>query len=67
MRRWPKPSQVVLALGVLMALFVIVSGIVPALTHWSDDSPIQREVFINVATPVKVAFYGSVATMLLTI
>ena len=50
-----------------MAIFVIVSGIVPALTHWSDDSPIQREVFINVPTPVKVAFYASVATMLLIV
>src|SRR5215467_10191129 len=67
MRRWPKPSQIVLTLGVLMAIFVIASGIVPALTHWGDDSPIQREVFVNVPTAVKVAFYASVATMLLIV
>jgi len=67
MRRLPKPSQLVLSVGVLMALFVIASGIVPALTHWSDDSPVQREVFVNVPTPVKVAFYAAIATMLLVV
>jgi len=45
-RRWlPKPSQLVLALGVFFALFTLASGILPAIEHWEDDSPIQREVF----------------------
>jgi Fe-S oxidoreductase/nitrate reductase gamma subunit len=66
MRR-PKSSQLVLAFGVALALFTIASGIVPALTHWGDDSPIQREVFVNVPTALKVAFYAAVATMLLIV
>jgi Fe-S oxidoreductase/nitrate reductase gamma subunit len=68
LRRWlPKPSQLVLTLGVLFALFTIASGILPAIEHWNDDSPVQREVFVNVPTAVKVAFYASIATMLLLV
>ncbi len=66
MRR-PKSSQVVLWVGVAFALFTIVSGIVPTLTHWGDDSPVQREVFVNIPTALKVAFYAAVATMLLVV
>jgi Fe-S oxidoreductase/nitrate reductase gamma subunit len=67
-RRWlPKPSQLVLGLGVFFALFTLASGIIPALTHWKDNSAVQRESFTNVPTAVKVAFYASVATMLLLV
>ncbi len=66
--RLPKAHQIVLGFGVLIALFTIASGIVPALTHWRDTSPIQREVFgPDIPTAVKVAFYGAVATMLLVV
>jgi Fe-S oxidoreductase/nitrate reductase gamma subunit len=60
----PKPHQVVLTIGFLFALFVIASGIAPAITGWDDNSPIQRHVFGNVPTAVKVVFYVTVATML---
>ena len=30
-----------------MFVFVIASGIVPALTHWGDTSSTQREVFVD--------------------
>jgi Fe-S oxidoreductase/nitrate reductase gamma subunit len=60
MRR-PKPSQLVFATGVLLALFIIASGIVPAITGWHDDSEIQREVFTNVPRALKVAFYAAIA------
>ena len=62
-----KPHQVVLAVGALVALFTLASGVVPALTHWHDLSPLRREVFINVPTAMKVAFYSAVATMLLLV
>ncbi len=39
----------------------------PAITGWHDHSTIQREVFVNVPTAMKVAFYGAVATMLLIV
>jgi len=66
MRR-PKLHHVVLALGVLLFVFVILSGVMPAITGWHDHSPVQREVFVDVPTAVKVAFYGAVATMLLLV
>src|SRR5436190_7086595 len=66
MRR-PRTDQVVFGVGVLMFVFVIASGIVPALTHWGDTSSTQREVCVDVPTPVKVAFYAAVATMLLIV
>jgi Fe-S oxidoreductase/nitrate reductase gamma subunit len=62
-----KPHQVVLAVGALVALFTLASGVVPALTHWHDLSTIRREVFINVPTAMKVAFYAAVSTMLLLV
>src|SRR6266404_4314293 len=65
--RLPRAHQVVLGIGVAMFVFVIASGVVPAITGWHDNSPVQREVFINVPTALKVAFYGAVATMLLVV
>ena len=65
--RLPKAHQVVLGLGVAMFVFVIASGVVPAITGWHDHSTVQREVFVNVPTAMKVAFYGAVATMLLIV
>ena len=66
MRR-PRPHQIVFGIGVLAAVFTVVSGIVPAVTHWHYDSAIERPVFIDVPTAVKVAFYASVSTMLLVV
>ena len=34
-----------------MFVFVLASGIVPALTHWHDDSPVAREVVRQRARP----------------
>src|SRR5882757_6280579 len=65
--RVPRAHQVVLGVGVAMFVFVIASGVVPAITGWHDHSPVQREVFVNVPTAMKVAFYGAVATMLLVV
>ena len=63
----PRPHQVVFGVGVALFVFVIASGVMPAITGWHDNSHVQREVFINVPTAVKVAFYGAVATMLLIV
>jgi Fe-S oxidoreductase/nitrate reductase gamma subunit len=65
--RLPRAHQVVLGVGVAMFVFVIASGVAPAITGWHDHSPVQREVFVNVPTALKVAFYGAVATMLLIV
>src|SRR5689334_19656997 len=59
-----KASQVVLIIGFLFAVFTLASGIVPTLTHWEHHALVQREVFGNIPTAMKVAFYVAVATML---
>ncbi|MDP9335944.1 MAG: heterodisulfide reductase-related iron-sulfur binding cluster [Actinomycetota bacterium] len=51
----------------LVALFTLASGVMPALTHWGDASHVRREVFVNVPTAMKVAFYAAVTTMLLLV
>ncbi len=63
----PKPSQLVLGTGILLAIFVIASGLIPVITQWHDTSTVQREVFTNVPDPVVVAFYAAIATMLLVV
>jgi Fe-S oxidoreductase/nitrate reductase gamma subunit len=65
--RRPRPHQIVFGIGVASAVFTVASGIVPGLTHWHHDSPISREVFIDVPTPLKIAFYAAVSTMLLIV
>jgi Fe-S oxidoreductase/nitrate reductase gamma subunit len=62
-----KPHQLVLAVGVLLAVVFAVSGIVPAVTEWHDDSEVQREVFVNVPTALKVAFYTVMSAMALVV
>ena len=64
MRR-PRPHQIVLGIGVAAAVFTAASGVVPAITHWHHTSSIERPVFIDVPTALKVAFYAAVSTMLL--
>src|SRR4029079_4540029 len=38
--------------------------VLPTITHWEDDSTVQRPVFINVPSAVKLAFYLMLAVML---
>ena len=65
MRRLPfKPNQFVIALGALFALFTVASGVAPTITEWREDSEIHREVFGNIPTPIKVAFYAVMAVAL---
>ncbi len=52
-----RPHQVVLALGGLVTLVTIVSGIGPLFTDFHDDSEVQREVFTNVPGPLQLIFY----------
>jgi len=65
--RRPRPHQIVLAIGIASAIFTIASGIVPSITNWHFDSAIERPVFFDVPTALKVAFYASGSTMLLVV
>ncbi|MCU1426078.1 MAG: Fe-S oxidoreductase [Actinomycetia bacterium] len=60
----PKPNQLVLIIGFLIAIGALASGIIPSITHWEHKSSVERVVFGDIPTAVKVAFYAAVSTML---
>lgn len=51
------PSQIVLLVGTGFALVVVASGIASAVLGFHDDSPVTREVFGNIPSPLRVVFY----------
>ena len=59
-----KPHQIVIGFGVAVALFTVVSGIVPLLTEWHDESSETREVFENIPSAVKLAFYTVIPVLI---
>ncbi|QGG96788.1 heterodisulfide reductase-related iron-sulfur binding cluster [Actinomarinicola tropica] len=59
-----RPHQIVVGLGVAIALGTIASGIASLVFHFTDDSEVQREVFINIPSGVKLAFYTVVPVLL---
>src|SRR6185436_16334660 len=63
----PKPHQLVLIVGVLAALGTLASYTAPELTGWHDGSPISREVVGGIPDAVVVAFYLTIATMLMVV
>jgi Fe-S oxidoreductase/nitrate reductase gamma subunit len=52
-----KPHHLVIGLGAGIALFTALSGVVSQITGWHDDAEVQREVFGNIPSAVKLAFY----------
>ena len=62
-----KPHHFVVAVGVLAALGAIASGIAPRISGWHTDSPVSREVFVNIPDALYWAFYGTVSAMLLVV
>ena len=59
-----KPHHVAIVLGLGLAVFTAISGIVPLITDWHNDNDIHREVFGNVPGPLKLAFYTLVPLVL---
>ncbi|MGD9702011.1 MAG: heterodisulfide reductase-related iron-sulfur binding cluster [Acidimicrobiia bacterium] len=59
-----KPHQLVIGLGVAIAAFTVLSGVVPLITKWHSDSEITREVFTSVPGPIQIAFYTVVPVMI---
>ena len=60
-----KPHQLALGLGVLIAAVTIVSGIAATVFQFHGESEVTREVFDNIPSPVKAAFYMIVPITLL--
>ena len=52
------------ALGIGIAVFTLVSGVVPLITEWHNDNAVHREVFVNIPGPLKLAFYTVIPVML---
>jgi Fe-S oxidoreductase/nitrate reductase gamma subunit len=63
-RKGLKPYQLSIALGVGIATFTMVSGVIPHLVHWHHDSPIQREVFEGIPGYLQIAFYTIIPALL---
>ena len=59
-----KPHHLALGLGVGIAAFTAISGIVPLITGWHNENDIHREVFGNIPGPLKVAFYTVIPVLL---
>jgi hypothetical protein len=59
-----KPHQLAIGLGVGIALFTVVSGILPQITDWHNDNAIHRAVFVNIPGPLQIAFYTVIPIMI---
>jgi Fe-S oxidoreductase len=59
-----KPYQLVVGLGVAIALFTAASGIIASVAGFEEESPIHREVFGNIPTGLKIAFYTVIPVLL---
>ncbi len=60
-----KASHVWLAVGAGIAFVTVLSGIAAAVFNFHDDSEIQRELFENIPSSWKLAFYTVIPIMLL--
>jgi Fe-S oxidoreductase/nitrate reductase gamma subunit len=52
-----KPSQLFMAVGVVLALVTVASGIAGGLEDWTDKSRVTREVFVDIPGPMQLVFY----------
>jgi len=59
-----KPHQLALVLGIGVALFTIVSGIIPQITGWENENAIHRVVFVNIPGPMQIVFYTIIPVMI---
>ncbi|MFM2046999.1 MAG: hypothetical protein RL383_1076, partial [Actinomycetota bacterium] len=59
-----RPYQLSIAIGLGVGTFTLVSGIVPNLTGWHNESPVHREVFGGIPGALKVAFYTVIPMMI---
>jgi len=60
-----RPHQLAIGLGVGIALFTAISGIVPLITGWHNENELHREVFVDIPGPLKLAFYTLIPMVLI--
>ena len=59
-----KPHHLVIAIGVFMGVFTLVSGVLPQITDWHGEKTPAREVFEGIPGPLQIAFYTVIPAML---
>src|SRR6478752_10173425 len=59
-----KPHQLVIAIGIFMGVFTLLSGVIPQFTKWHGTKAVSREVFEGIPGPLQVAFYTVVPVLL---
>ena len=52
-----RPRRIVVAVGAALALITVASGIAAAVNGFGTPGGVTREVFGNIAAPLKVLFY----------
>ena len=60
-----KANQLWIAAGALIAGVTVLSGIAASIFQFHDDSEVQREVFENIPSPLKLAFYTIIPLLIL--
>ena len=63
-RRRIKPHQLVIGVGLAIAAFTVLSGVIPLITEWHDDEGPTRPVFDNIPGPIQIAFYTVIPLMI---
>ncbi|MBA3288486.1 MAG: 4Fe-4S dicluster domain-containing protein [Acidimicrobiia bacterium] len=59
-----RPHHLAIAFGIGMAVFTVISGIVPQITDWHNDNEVHRAVFFNVPGPLQLAFYTVIPVLI---
>ena len=59
-----QPHKLAIWLGVGIAVFVAISGVLPQVTDWHNDNAIHREVFGGVPGALQLAFYTVVPVVI---
>ena len=60
-----QPNHLVISLGIVVALFMVASGVASLVNGFHDDSAITREVFGNIPGPLKLAFYSTIPLLII--
>ncbi|HTN99774.1 MAG TPA: heterodisulfide reductase-related iron-sulfur binding cluster [Microthrixaceae bacterium] len=58
-----RPNQIAILIGIVIAAVVAISGVAATVFQFHDDSPIQRHVFDNIPSPIRLAFYTLIPAM----
>ncbi len=59
-----KPHQLVIAMGIFIGVFTVVSGIIPLITNWHSTKEVTREAFGGIPGPLQIAFYTVIPALL---